>query len=71
MHHPPGDRDFSGLPTEDVEDLALWPNLSRCACPKTGLHGPLTAHDSDTDCPLPSCPFSSNFPYLPSGSSKH
>ena len=54
MHHPPGDRDISGLPTEDLEDLALWPNLSLCASPKTGLHGPLRAHESDIDCPLPS-----------------
>lgn len=54
MHHPPGDRGFSGLLTEDVEELALWPNLSLCASPKTGLHGPLTARESDTDCPLPS-----------------
>ena len=54
MYHPPADRGFSGLPTEDVEELALWPNLSLCASPNTGLHGPLTAHESDTDCPLPS-----------------
>lgn len=54
VHHPPGDRGFSGLPTEDVEELALWPSLSLSASPKIGLHGPLTTHESDTDCPLPS-----------------